>query len=311
MGSVKSPNPQIPPEVIHHFGIASLKKFESAQNDNWLVDWRGTHLVLRRYKHNPLDVIPYENEVMRRLQDLGWPVPGLVEGPLIIDGRPWSLLTFLPGASRPDANTPGERRDRGRLLAELHESMESLADLGQRTGFSLSNELVADPELVLAFREYKEICPDEGHVLRWHLDRTLELFEGIDLDDAETLVLHSDFAPWNLLYEGDKLKGILDFDATHLNYRVADFVNSWRGYQDELIEGYEEVHKLTDVDWELLVPVYWSLMFLGAKDNINAMLSGEIESADFGWAITHLLRREGLLAERADEYPGRTGQKVR
>jgi thiamine kinase-like enzyme len=146
--------------------------------------------------------------------------------------------------------------------------------MGQRRGFSLSNEVVCDPELVATVREYEGVCPAEGHIMRWHIERAQEDFEGIDLDGAETIVLHGDLAPWNLLFEGEKLTRILDFEGSHLNYRVADFSNSWRGYQDEVIEGYEEVQPLTDLDWQLLVPVWWSWMFIGVKDEIKAALSG-------------------------------------
>ena len=140
--------------------------------------------------------------------------------------------------------------------------------------------------------------------MRWHIARALESFARIDLGRAETIVLHSDFAPWNLLFQGGQLTGIIDFDGTHLNYRVADFANSWRGNQDEVIDGYQEIHKLTDLDWQLLIPVYWSWMFIGAKDAIRAMVSGKAPPHDFEWAIRHLVRREGLMGQRAERYPG-------
>ena len=111
--------------------------------------------------------------------------------------------------------------------------------MGQRGGFGLADEVIGDAELPGLIREYEKLRPSEGHVVRWHIDQAREGFDRLNLDSAETTVLHSDFAPWNLLYEGESLTGILDFDATHLNYRVADFANSWRGNQDEVIEGYE------------------------------------------------------------------------
>ena len=103
--------------------------------------------------------------------------------------------------------------------------------------------------------------------------------------------------------QGESLAGVIDFEATHLNYRVADFANSWRGYQDEVIEGYEEVNRLSDLDWELLVPAYWAWLFIGVKQEIETSLAGECSPPDFEWQIRHLLRREGLTGRLADPYP--------
>ncbi len=299
-----SARPQTSREVARRWDITPIDYLNGGHNQHWLVEHRGSRLVLRGYMKEPFEDIAYELEVMRRLAALGWPIPAVVEAPIPIDGRTWCLFTFLRGAPRTSTNSWEERRARGRLLAQLNESAATLQGMGQRKGFSLSDQVISDPELIPAIREYARIDPGEAHILRWHLDRAQESFELIDLEDAETILLHGDFAPWNLLFEGERLTGILDFEATHLNYRVADFANSWRGYQDELIDGYQEIHRLNELDWQLLVPVYWSWMFLGVKDAIKAMVSGKAPTHDFEWQVRHLMRREGILGERADRYPG-------
>ena len=139
--------------------------------------------------------------------------------------------------------------------------------------------------------------------MRWHIDKAMETFHRLDLDDAVTTVLHGDFAPWNLLYEGESLTGVIDFEATHLNYRVADFANSWRGYQDEVIEGYEEVSNLSELDRELLAPAYWAWMFIGVRQAIETALADNVAPPDLEWQIRHLLRREGLMSRLVDPYP--------
>ena len=139
--------------------------------------------------------------------------------------------------------------------------------------------------------------------MRWHIDQATAAFDRLDLDGAATTVLHGDFTPWNLLYEGERLSGILDFEATHLNYRVADFGNSWRGYQDEVIDGYETVSKLSDLEWELLAPAYWAWMLMGVKQTFDTTLAENVAPPDFKWQIRHLLRREGLMLSLADPYP--------
>ena len=257
--------------------------------------------MVRGYSDGALPHIAYELEVLARLDEAGWPVPAAVEEPIQVDGRTWGLFKFLPGTCR-TTNRPEDRRARGRLLAELHEATASLGGMGQRRGFGLSDEVIGDHGLNDSIRKYEQIKPSESHIMRWHIDRAKEVFDRLDLNSAVTTVLHGDLTPWNLLYEGEKLTGVIDFEATHLNYRVADFANSWRGYQDEVIEGYEEVSKLSDLAWELLVPAYWSWLFIGVRQAIEAALAKRGAPPDFEWQVRHPLRREGLTGLHADPY---------
>ena len=174
--------------------------------------------------------------------------------------------------------------------------------MGQRRGFGLSDEVVGDPGLIDSIRKYEQRQPSEGHIMRWHVDQATEILDRLDLNDAITTVLHGDIVPWNLLYEGEKLTGVLDFEATHLNYRVADFANSWRGYQDEVIDGYDEVSKLSDLEWELIVPAYWAWLFLGVKHTIDTTFGKKVALPNLEWHIRHLLRREGQVGSLVDPY---------
>ena len=296
-------SPSVPQVCLDRWSIKQVKHLGGRVNQHWLVETDSSRLVLRGYPEDQVQDVWYEHEVMRRLHQLGWPVATVVEDPISAADRLWSLFTLLPGAPRVDKG-PDERRDRGRLLAELHESTSALADMGQWRGFRKADEIVHDPTLVEAIREYERIRPSHGHIMRWHLDKVRRAFEPIELDDAETIVLHSDFAPWNLLFVDGKLSGVLDFESTHLNYRVSDFALSWRGHQDEVVEGYEEVHPLSDFDQNLLCPAYWSWLFIGVKQRIEGMISGQIPIHDFDWQVEHLLRRPELYSERLEPYPG-------
>ena len=258
--------------------------------------------MVRGYSNEGFPHVDYELEVLASLDEVGWPVPAAVEEPIQVDGRTWCLFKFLPGTCRTSKH-PEERRARGRLLAELHEAMASLAGMGQRRGFGLSDEVVGDSGLIDSIRKYEQHHPSEGHIMRWHIDQANVVFDRLDLDEAVTTVLHGDFAPWNLLYQGENLTGVIDFEATYLNYRVADFANSWRGYQDEVIEGYEEVCELSDLEWELLVPAYWAWLFIGVRKAIETSMEENAALPDFEWQIRHLLRREGYAGRLADPYP--------
>lgn len=258
--------------------------------------------MVRGYSNEGFPHIGYELKVLARLDKAGWPVPAAVEEPIQVDGRTWCLFKFLPGTCR-TSNDPKDRRARGRLLAELHEGTAALTGMGQRHGFGLSDEVIGDPRLIDSIRKYERLRPSEGHIMRWHIDQAAQVFDRLDRDEAITTVLHGDFAPWNLLYEGENLTGVLDFEATHLNYRVADFANSWRGYQDEVIDGYEAVSKLSDLEWELLVPAYWAWLFLGVKQTIDTAFGKKGTLPNLEWHIRHLLRREGQARSLVDPYP--------
>ncbi|MER7418511.1 phosphotransferase [Micromonospora peucetia] len=67
--------------------------------------------------------------------------------------------------------------------------------------------------------------------------------------------VHGDFTPWNPLFDHGRLTGVLDFEATHHTYQVADFALSWRGYHDDVLVGYDKVRPLPEVEWRLASPI--------------------------------------------------------
>ena len=294
---------QIRHEVMQRYGVTPVGFLGHRLNETWLVASEKSRLVLRGYPSEPIGEITYELKVLRRLHSIGWPVPLAVEDLLHIDGRTWCLFTWLPGTCRP--RSVAEGRVRGRLLAELHGSSVHLTELGQRDGCCFADEVINDPELETCLRGYESIYPIEGHIMRWHLEQTQAIFACIEKEKADIQVLHSDFTPWNLLFDGERLTGILDFEGTHLDYRVADFALSWRGEYDEVIDGYQDVLKLTEIDTELLFPVYWAWCFLGVKEELQAKLIGHVPSHDFKWRIDHLLRRSSKYRCQMPLYPGR------
>src|SRR5258708_1749755 len=208
---------QPPAELLRRWAIAPTVYLGGRRNQHWLVSSGKTELVLHA---SPFD-ITYELQVQQYLHREGWPVSQLLREPTWLADKTWCLLERLPGASRDDS--PEERRERGRLLAQLHASTTRLSGLDQRAGFVLADALAGDPELETSLCAYERLRPREGHIMRWHLEWARTAFAKLDLHDAETVVLHGDFARWNLLFQDDRLTGILDFEASQRNYRVADF----------------------------------------------------------------------------------------
>jgi len=62
------------------------------------------------------------------------------------------------------------------------------------------------------------------------------------------------------------------------------------------------VRALNELDWQLLVPCYWSWLFLGIQEEISAMIEGNAPYHDFAWQVRHLIRRSKI--SHAAIYPG-------
>lgn len=296
--------PRPPADVLGEWGLRPVSYLGGTRNQNWLVLAGQRQLVLRGYSSEPLANPSYEVTVVRRLARLGWPVAEVVREPAEFSERLWSLVTHRPGRSRVREDA-AERRARGRLLAEFHGTTSLISDVGQREGFGKADQLVNEPELTVLLTAYERACPAEGHLLRWHLDWCRTRLGSPSVSELPALVLHSDFAPWNLLYDEDGvLSGVLDLDGTHLNFRISDFALAWRGDEDEVIEGYDEVSPLSELEWEMLLPTYWAWLFLGVKESLPAILARGSTGTHFEWQTRHFSKRSRLIEQFAPTYAG-------
>lgn len=133
-------------------------------------------------------------------------------------------------------------------------------------------------------------------ILRWHLDRSRERVAGLRLQDRPGIIVHGDFAPWNLRFKNGALSGILDFELAHWDHRIGDFALSWRGKYDEVIHAYAEVSPLEPEEWELITPLWWA----GLVDAACQSLVQGVQ--DDGWIIRKLLQRSPLMGPDSRDF---------
>jgi Ser/Thr protein kinase RdoA (MazF antagonist) len=241
---------------------------------HWLVANAGGAAVLRRYGpwHDLAD-IGYELRVLERIAALGWPVPAALAPPEYVGRHWWGLFSYVPGRPRrprTGAAARAEQRARGRLLARLHADLAGLTDLGQRPGWRRREE-VLDPwpgapsveEVIVA-----RVVPDEASIFLAYADRVRDRFAALGAARLPAQVTHGDLIGGNVRYAGGRLSGVIDFDFTHLDHRVADFAWTWRAEDDEFIYGYEEVAPLAAAERELLTPAYWASVLDSARTKL-------------------------------------------
>ena len=282
-------------DLLERFGVEVVAELGGRLNQHWLVNRRGESLVLRRWSAMPND-LEYEAKLLERVAALGWPVAPLLEHCADATGRDWSLSAFLSGEPAADKNSPREQRSRWRLLAEFHAGLETIKDLGQREEWRRGEDILRDASLEPLLIAHERVNPHEARVLLWHLERARALIAPLEPRARAGIAVHGDFTPWNLLFQDEKLTGILDFELARWDHRIADFALAWRGQYDDVIHAYSEVVPISAEEWALLTPLWWAQLIEGACRNIR------IGVRDDGWTLKMLLRRSKLMGAASSAY---------
>lgn len=187
-------------EILDRFDVRVLAALGGRFNQHWLVEASGERLVLRCWAQSA-DDIDYELRLVTQVAALGWPVAPARDAPLELDGHFWSLARFLPGEPPAEKYSIAEQRARGRLLAEFHASLAQLRGFRQRGAWRRCEQILGDPTLDQLLTDHERTRPEEIPILRWHLDRARARAAGLRLHERPGIVVHGDFAPWNLRFE--------------------------------------------------------------------------------------------------------------
>ncbi len=64
-------------------------------------------------------------------------------------------------------------------------------------------------------------------------------------------LVHGDFASHNLLFEGEQLTGLLDFELATVDRRVTDLIHVWRCRYDDVLLAYHAISPLEPDEWRI------------------------------------------------------------
>ena len=207
----------------------------STRNDNLrVVDAGGRQFVLRRYRRNrDPERVRFQIRFQRHLEAYRLPSAPAVEArtadPVVVDeeGLPWSLFEFVDGAHF-DFSRPEQAREAGRRLAEFHD----LADrfVGPATASLLEDDVrrfVAAPCEVVDELRAAYGTPSLELELRDFQRRLETIAEARDVERLDALPggwLHNDYHGRNMLFRGDAMVALLDFDKLERGPRASDIV---------------------------------------------------------------------------------------
>lgn len=279
------PPPACPPRsvVAAHWGITPLRsvRLGGDRNVHWRLSTADSRYILRCYRADRnATAIAYEAAVIAHLAAAGWPVAQPIGPPLQVEGRTFALFPQLAGRPGGRAELVPAQLRRGELLGRLHADLAGLA-LGQRTGWQRVDEFVVSAAEPIARAAADRLAdrPALRDSLVGHATRTLLALRGVPADLPCTVV-HGDFAPWNLLWHGGGLTGLIDFDDVRFDLRAVDVAIARRRDRDGVPAGYRGAPPLSDVEVSLLGPLWRGYTLIFVADLLRAAeIRGRVLSA--------------------------------
>ena len=263
-------------ELLRHWDVGPVAEVSPMgwTGDAWRVETvAGERFVLKRNAgwEEPVAAA----RVLARLAELGLPVPVPLPtrdgAPVVRDGSAWACLSrYLPGEEVTDHYGPGaEARAAafGEAIARLHQALAACDALGPSRTFGLTEELRGPIQDLLRSEAAAGLWPRVAE-LHAALTEALAVVE----PQLPAQIIHRDAHPGNLLFDGERVCGYLDFDLVVRCVRVYDLAycstailsgdaddgarrQQWLGLVQALVDGYERVQPLTPVERRALCPV--------------------------------------------------------
>lgn len=224
--------------VLRAYGLGGLRAVcrirQGFVNENWMVSAdRGRYFLKRR--HPDLCrflLIGAQHELMGALRRAGFPAPVVVptlrdESFLVLEGRIYELHQFIQGQPY-DHDRPQHLEEAALTLGRYHRCVEGFAHQALcEPGELYSPALLADN--LGQLMEGWDVARDPGLV---------QVAEGVKVLSAglegryaghgllPRLVIHGDYYAGNLLFEGDCVVGVVDYDKARWQPRVVELAEA-------------------------------------------------------------------------------------
>ncbi len=243
-------------EIVELRGIAA-----GITNTNYFVITNSTRYVLTIFEHNKLEELPYYVDLMTHLAKYGVPCPAPIADKNglalhVLKGKPALMVSCLKGS---DTSSPNVAQ-----CAQVATTLAQMHIAGKNFVKKSHNQLGVEWRDVTAQQVMSKLSLEEQMLLKSELDFQAKL----DLTKLPHGVVHGDLFRDNVLFEGEKLGGFIDFYYAcddSLAYDVAIAVNDWcvltdGSFDDDklnaFLDAYQAVRPFTEAEnssWHVLL----------------------------------------------------------
>ncbi len=271
-------------DALQHWGVhdATLHLIKYRENAVFRVEYDGSQKALRlhRYGYHSDDELRSELQWMRALGDAGISVPAIVpaeSGDLFVH----HAAPDLPGEIQIDLFEWIDGEPLGTVeegIADEASVVETYATLGELAakvhnqattwrlppGFTRhawdADGLAGDQPIWGRFWELESASPTERELLLKSRDRIRRELSSLAKSPGTYSMIHADFAPENLLVDGDRVR-LIDFDDAGFGWHLFEIATSlyfiqgepyFQQARDAVIEGYRRHRHLPDQQLERL-----------------------------------------------------------
>lgn len=209
-----------------------------AQMDRSITEWRvapAPGYLLRRYVERSVEAITYEHAMLEFLAEDSWPVLTPVraaDGSSIVEaeGARWALFPVPAGEQPPDQPIFVQRR--GALLALLHNDLASWSGIEVDYAFPRIDDLYAIAvarghasfDALLARIESADAT--RASQLAQLGDRNADMLIRLGYDDLPEVPTWGGCTAPHVLFEGNDITALLDFDGARPDARILDIATS-------------------------------------------------------------------------------------
>ena len=260
---------------------ASLTRLDTERDDSFRVTTEGADYLLKvaHPSDDPLYVNLQTAAMAYVAEESGLPVQGILltlEGEIEpeVDGRVARLLTWLPGSTEHHLDP----FDAGRALGQVSDALSTFDHPAAHRDFVWD---IARLDLV---RDLQKRFPSD------EVAEVFTLWDSLDLSGLPRQVIHNDFHPGNVLSDGSRITGILDFGDVVHTARVVDVAVAlcYFGWDDELVAGFETVVPLKAEERDAL-PVLVAARY-AQRILLNQLLGRHDQSSQLAGLREHLGR---------------------
>jgi homoserine kinase type II len=194
-------------------GWMELERVPGGKNEHLRLFARdGIHYLRRSYRSKPRAELVAQLELMRLLRSRGFPAPEVVPARTGADhveiaGRLWIATRGVAGTPFDD-DSPAHLRALGRTLGWYHRVVAGQPSAAQ------------EPILLTELRRRVD-GGDLEPGLHARAARVVERLTGL-LPDLPRVTVHGGARRSSLIFDGDQVAGVLDFDSAHPDVRVLD-----------------------------------------------------------------------------------------